>query len=138
MKKLLIATHGTFASGAKSTIDFLMGNVADITCIDAYINPDENLLERLEQYFNGVKPEDQVIVLTDIKGGSVSQKIVPYAARGNVSLIAGFNLPLLVALAIAPEGITEEEIRQAIEDAKAQMELVEIEEKETSDEEFFD
>lgn len=137
MKKILIATHGTFASGAKSTIDFLMGNVADITCIDAYVNPEENLVEQLETYFAGLTENDEVIVMTDIKGGSVNQKIVPYASKKNVFLIAGFNLPLLVALAIAPEGLTREEIKQNIEDAKKQMELVEVKPEETSEEDFF-
>ena len=137
MKKILIATHGTFASGAKSTMEFLMGNVADITCIDAYVNPEENLMEILEAYFSGITAEDQVIVMTDIKGGSVNQKIVPYAAGENIYLIAGFNLPLLVALALAPEGITRVEIKKTIEDAKCQMELVEVVPEETSEEDFF-
>ena len=53
-----------------------------------------------------------------ISRGSVNQKIVPYAVRENVFLIAGFNLPLLVALAIAPQGITREDVRQYIEDSK--------------------
>ena len=91
MKKILIATHGTFASGAESTVKFLMGDVGNITCINAYVDQDENLAETLEQYFARVQPEDQVIVLTDIKGGSVNQKIVPYAVRENVFLIAGFK-----------------------------------------------
>ena len=43
MKKILIATHGNLASGAKSTLEFLVGNIVDITCIDAYVDPDENL-----------------------------------------------------------------------------------------------
>lgn len=76
-------------------------------------------------------------MLTDIKGGSVNQKIVPYAVRENVFLIAGFNLPLLVALAIAPQGITREDVRQYIEDSKKQMELVELEADDSRDEDFF-
>ena len=138
MKKILIATHGTFASGAESTVRFLMGNVENITCINAYVDQNENLVETLERYFAQVGPEDQVIVLTDIKGGSVNQKIVPYAVLENVFLIAGFNLPLLVALAIAPEGITREEIRQYIEDSKNQMELVELEGETGRDEDFYE
>ena len=137
MKNILIATHGTFASGAESTVRFLMGNVGNITCINAYVDQDENLVETLEQYFAQIRPEDQVIVLTDIKGGSVNQKIVPYAVRENVFLVAGFNLPLLVALAIAPEGITKDGIKQYIEDSRNQMELVELVNQEGQDEDFF-
>lgn len=138
MKKILIATHGTFSSGAKSTMEFLLGTREDITCIEAYVNPEENLEETLERYFKAADPEDQIIVMTDIKGGSVNQKIVPYAAKANVFLIAGFNLPLLVALSIAPEGITREEILRSIEEARNQMELVEVENVETSDDDFFE
>ena len=137
MKKILIATHGTFASGAESTVRFLMGNVGNITCINAYVDQDENLVETLERYLAQIRPEDQVIVLTDIKGGSVNQKIVPYAVRENVFLVAGFNLPLLVALAIAPEGITKDGIKQYIEDSRNQMELVELDNQEGQDEDFF-
>ena len=137
MKKILIATHGTFASGAESTVRFRMGNVGNITCINAYVDQDENLVETLERYFAQIRPEDQVIVLTDIKGGSVNQKIVPYAVRENVFLVAGFNLPLLVALAIAPEGITKDGIKQYIEDSRNQMELVELDNQEGQDEDFF-
>lgn len=137
MKKILIATHGTFASGAESTVKFLMGDVGNITCINAYVDQDENLVETLERYFAQVRPGDQVIVLTDIKGGSVNQKIVPYAVRENVFLVAGFNLPLLVALAIAPEGITKDGIKQYIEDSRNQMELVELDNQEGQDEDFF-
>lgn len=138
MKKILIATHGTFASGAESTVKFLMGDVGNITCINAYVDQDENLVETLERYFAQVRPGDQVIVLTDIKGGSVNQKIVPYAVRENVFLVAGFNLPLLVALAIAPEGITKDEVKQYIEDSRNQMELVELEAEDGRDEDFFE
>ncbi len=67
----------------------------------------------------------------------MNQKIVPYAVRENVFLIAGFNLPLLVALAIAPQGITREDVRQYIEDSKKQMELVELEADDSRDEDFF-
>ena len=48
-----------------------------------------------------------------------------------------FNLPLLVALAIAPQGITREDVRQYIEDSKKQMELVELEADDSRDEDFF-
>ena len=44
---------------------------------------------------------------------------------------------LMVALAIAPQGITREDVRQYIEDSKKQMELVELEADDSRDEDFF-
>ena len=87
MKKILIATHGNLASGAKSTLEFLVGNIVDITCIDAYVDPDENLIDILENYFSKIDADDEVIVFTDIKGGSVNQKIIQYIMKPNIFLI---------------------------------------------------
>ena len=42
-----------------------------------------------------------------------------------------------MALAIAPQGITREDVRQYIEDSKKQMELVELEADDSRDEDFF-
>ena len=47
------------------------------------------------------------------------------------------SLTLLVALAIAPEGITKDGIKQYIEDSRNQMELVELDNQEGQDEDFF-
>ena len=55
MKKILIATHGTFASGAESTVKFLMGDVGNITCINAYVDQDENLAETLRQVHQALR-----------------------------------------------------------------------------------
>ena len=116
MKKFLFATHGTLAAGAKSTLELLVGNVADITCLTAYVNPDDNVDEQLKAYFSEISDEDQVIVCTDLMGGSVNQKIVPYAQKKNVFLIAGFNLPLLLELAMNEDKVTEEELLDSIEE----------------------
>ena len=116
MKKFLFATHGTLAAGAKSTLELLVGNVADITCLTAYVNPDDNVDEQLKAYFSEISDEDQVIVCTDLMGGSVNQKIVPYAQKKNVFLIAGFNLPLLL-----------EELLDSIEESRKNMMLVRVE-----------
>lgn len=69
MKKFLFATHGTLATGMKSTLELLIGNTADITCLTAYVNPEDNVDEQLKVYFSEVSDEDQVIVCTDLMGG---------------------------------------------------------------------
>ncbi|MEK0152932.1 hypothetical protein WMB10_08585 [Tetragenococcus halophilus] len=38
MRKILIATHSTFASGSLNSITFLIGNRQEISIIDAYID----------------------------------------------------------------------------------------------------
>ena len=138
MKKILIATHGNLASGAKSTLEFLVGNIVDITCIDAYVDPDENLIDILENYFSKIDADDEVIVFTDIKGGSVNQKIIQYIMKPNIFLITGFNLPILLELAIMDKKITVENLEEMIDICKNQLELIKIDMKRESDDDFLE
>lgn len=138
MKKILIATHGNLASGAKSTLEFLVGNIVDITCIDAYVDPDENLIDILENYFSKIDADDEVIVFTDIKGGSVNQKIIQYTMKPNIFLITGFNLPILLELAIMDKKITVENLEEMIDICKNQLELIKIDMKRESDDDFLE
>ncbi|RII32310.1 PTS fructose transporter subunit IIA [Clostridium chromiireducens] len=141
MKKILIATHGTLASGTKSTIELLVGNMADITCINAYVDGGEDLLESIAKFFDSVRPEEQVFVFTDILGGSVNQKIVKYESRLNVFIIAGFNLPLILTVLMETETVTKERLNDIIEECRSQMNLVEIgvsDKNNESDEDFLE
>ena len=138
MKKILIATHGNLASGAKSTLEFLVGNIVDITCIDAYVDPDENLIDILENYFSKIDADDEVIVFTDIKGGSVNQKIIQYIMKPNIFLITGFNLPILLELSIMYKKITVENLEEMIDICKNQLELIKIDMKRESDDDFLE
>ena len=139
LKKFLFATHGTLATGMKSTLELLIGNTADITCLPAQVHPEDNVDEQLKVYFSEVSDEDQVIVCTDLMGGSVNQKVVPYAQKENVFLIAGFNLPLILELAMNEDKVTKEELLDSIEESRKNMMLVQVEipEGKKEDEEEF-
>lgn len=138
MKKILIATHGTLASGAKSTIELLVGKMADITCINAYIDGGEDVPESIAKFFHSVKPEEEVFVFTDILGGSVNQKIVAYASKLDVFIVAGFNLPVILTVLMETEAVTKERLKGIIEESRNQMNLVEINVNDKSDEDFLE
>ena len=123
----------------KKSLELLIGNTADITCLTAYVNPEDNVDEQLKVYFSEVSDEDQVIVCTDLMGGSVNQKVVPYAQKENVFLIAGFNLPLILELAMNEDKVTKEELLDSIEESRKNMMLVQVEipEGKKEDEEEF-
>ena len=59
MKKFLFATHGTLATGMKSTLELLIGNTADITCLTAYVNPEDNVDEQRMYRFDGGKCQSE-------------------------------------------------------------------------------
>ena len=76
MKQILIATHGKMASGIRYTAELIVGKMAEITTIDAYVTPEDNVEKKFEEYF-AQHENDRIFVFTDLMGGSVNQKLQP-------------------------------------------------------------
>ena len=138
MLKLFISSHGHFASGIKSSVEILMGPNDRITVFDAYINQD-SVNEHLDAFFRTVKPDDEVIMLSDLYGGSVNSVMYTYLTRPNTRLVAGVNLALVLELAVKEE-ISDEDLAALVEQSRTMLRIVELEkaqEEESNDEDFF-
>ena len=137
MRHILIATHGLLASGARSTMQFLIGNVDNVDYITAYVDGEKPINEQIDEYFAKIPQEDEVVIFTDIKGGSVNQKMIPYCVRENTFLVSGFNLAILIEVTMTPEKLTNDFLKAKIEEARNQLCLVELENKtEENDDDF--
>lgn len=133
MRHILIATHGLLASGARSTMQFLIGNVDNVDYITAYVDGQKPINEQIEEYFAKIPQGDEVVIFTDIKGGSVNQKMIPYCERENTFLVSDFNLAVLIEVTMTPEKLTNEFLKAKIEEAREQLCLVEIEKNNTEE-----
>lgn len=136
MKKILIGTHGAFASGIKSSIQILFGQSEQIEVIDAYLD-DSRIEDRIDAYFAKVDSSDQVIMMSDLVGGSVNQIMFRYLERENTMLISGINLALVLEIAADRSEMSKERIQAIIEEARKAMILVEDEDLEEAQESFF-
>lgn len=128
MKQILIATHGKMASGIRYTAELIVGQMAEIETIDAYVTPEDNVEEKFKEYFQKHE-HDRVIVFTDLMGGSVNQKLMEYSKKENVTLITGTNLPVLMQVMLADDDVTDDEIQEYIDDARNELQMVCLEEK---------
>lgn len=131
MKQILIATHGKMASGIRYTAELIVGKMAEIETIDAYVEPEDNVEEKFKEYFQKHENE-KVFVFSDMMGGSVNQKLMEYSKRENVTLITGTNLPVLLQVMLAGDDVTEDEIQEFIEQARNELKLVSLEKKKTN------
>ncbi|MEG0034873.1 MAG: hypothetical protein RR571_08740 [Anaerorhabdus sp.] len=115
MRKFLIISHGKLADGLKQTLSLFIGESNKFDSICAYVD-DTPLEEVLFTYMRSIGEDDELIVLSDIEGGSVNQKIIPYLSSKNMHIIAGFNLATAIQLSTIPDDtkITEEVIEQVI------------------------
>ena len=101
MRKFLITAHGTFASGIKSSLDIIIGETENVFVIDAYVNGNKSIEDELRKILENIKPEDELIVFSDVMGGSITNQVLRFALRENVHIVSGMNLPLLIDIIMA-------------------------------------
>ncbi|WAC12653.1 PTS sugar transporter subunit IIA [Dyadobacter pollutisoli] len=114
MRKFLIATHGTFAKGAQSSLDIIIGPMENVFLIQAYVEESKGIEEELALIMENISDDDELVVFTDLMGGSVTNQILRNALQSNVHVVSGFNLPLLVEILLAD---TEEPVKEVIANA---------------------
>lgn len=123
MRRFIFASHHYLAYGLKDTVDFLTSKARTIYDINAYVEDKEQDLEiRVKELFETFDPQDEVIVLTDLLGGSVYQKFYPYISE-QVHVLCGMNLPMAMSMVLASEDMpfTEMRIAEIVEDCKNQI-----------------
>src|SRR5258705_8891970 len=98
MRKFLIATHGAFAKGIKSSLDMIIGETDNVFLIQAYL--DENIIveDELAAILTNITGADELIIFTDLLGGSVNNIMLREALKENVHIVSGFNLPLVIEI----------------------------------------
>ena len=125
MRKYLIATHGTFAAGIKSSIDLILGETENVFLIQAYVEETISLQEEIQEILDQINSEDELVVFTDLMGGSITNQVLQFAMKKNVFIVSGVSLPLLLDILLAdPEIPVSQVIETGIENAREQMVFV--------------
>ena len=114
MRKIVIATHGDFAQGLANTIKMFVGETADIRTICAFTK-EEDPLKAFKEIMSELSADDEILVFTDIKGGSVNQYVNQFRIENpeyiHFHLISGVNMPLILELITsAPDEYLSEEL----------------------------
>lgn len=96
--KFVMATHGTFADGIKESIKLIAGEFKNLKALSCYMREDFNLKDEIDKILLEGKDEE-IIVVTDIFGGSVNNAFVERIPENkNLFVISGLNLPLMLEL----------------------------------------
>lgn len=118
MRKIIIASHHRLAQGMADTLNFLSA-YPNVSVISAYVD-EQNIDDQIQTIMFDTHDEE-VFIFTDMLGGSVTQKFVPYMNK-NIHLICGMNLPLVLTFALGHEqAYTKQEIQDLIQEAREAM-----------------
>ncbi len=124
MRKIIFASHHRFADGLKDTFDYIAPNVADVTAISAYVD-NVPVAEAIKKALTGLDlSKDEVLVFTDLLGGSVNQAFTKYVSNPHFHVISGMNLPVVMSIILAlpkDDYVDENFLRNCLEDARQQL-----------------
>ena len=113
---LVLVTHGNLAEEFRAAMEHVVGpqDQVETICIGA----DDDMEMRRSDILKAVDKVDSgdgVALLTDMFGGTPSNLAISVMERGNVEVIAGVNLPMLIKLASIR---SEEKLDVAVDMAK--------------------
>lgn len=114
---MVLVTHGRLAEEFVAATEHVVGEQQDIRAI--CIGPDDDMEQRREDIVKAVEQVDSgsgVVVLTDMFGGTPSNLAISMLDRGNVEVVAGINLPMLIKMASVRK---TKSLEEAVEEAQA-------------------
>lgn len=136
MRKIVLASHGKLAAGMKNSLEMIAGPQPQVSVICAYTDETPDLKGALAGLVEGLADDGELIVVTDILGGSVNNEASQFRDVPRVHVVTGMNLGFVLSLALGGEGTsTPELIDECIDSAKEQ--LMRIAPSEDGDDEDF-
>ncbi|MDO4605163.1 MAG: hypothetical protein Q4B23_04210 [Helcococcus sp.] len=136
MKKVIISGHGNFATGLYSSVKIILGEQDFVTCLDCYVDKNQNVEKDIESLLNSFDANDEIICLTDLFGGSVNNAFMKIIGDRDISLISGTNLNILLNIILNADMDNKElidtyleESRQGLMDCKMQNKNIEEDEE---------
>ena len=138
MRQFIIASHAHFAAGINESVSLLSGERENVRTLSMYVDGNNDLVSAAAKMIEETPEGDDLIVCTDLFGGSVNNEFTSIVQRRpNTYLVTNMNLPLLIQLLFAEEGCdTAEVIREicAADDTRVKFVNDLIEDTEDDDE----
>ena len=97
---MVLVTHGRLAKEFLHALEHIVGPQEKVGTV--CIGPDDDMEERRKEIIEQVKAAqdgDGVVLLTDMFGGTPSNLAISVLDEGEVEVVAGVNLPMLIKLA---------------------------------------
>lgn len=94
MSRVIFASHGGLSKGMKDSVSMIVGDLAKD--VETYsLHPGQNPEDFYQELSKQAKESDeQILVLCDIKGGSVHTALSKLAVLDNVMVFSGMNMGL--------------------------------------------
>lgn len=115
MRQYIIASHAHFATGIKESVERSRALATTSTIFRCSSMAAWDVAEEAQKLLAGMSADDDVVVCTDLFGGSVNNEFTKIVqTRPRTYLVTNMNLPLLIQLLFSDESAPVEETIRAI------------------------
>lgn len=102
---VVVVTHGQLASELVNAAEMIVGELPQFTAVSIGWHDDVDVArDAIERAIAKVDRGRGVLILTDMFGGTPSNLGLTFLEAGQVEVITGVNLPMLIRLARTPDG----------------------------------
>lgn len=115
---VVVVSHGKLARELVAATEHVVGEQRRFRSIS--IEPDDDMEDRRNHILETAKSCDDgkgVIILTDMFGGTPSNLAISVMGEGNIEVIAGVNLPMLIKLSEVRGSMTMADAAEAAQEA---------------------
>ena len=125
MAKIIVITHGNLAGQIAQVAECIIGQKTDIHPLSfEFDSSPEELNQAIQKTIESFEESDQILILTDLFGGTPSNVTIPWVQKGKIEVITGFNMAMLIFLLTQPKDRPLNEL--CIEAKKAALESIVI------------
>ena len=122
MNQIILASHGMMSAGVKDTAELILGELPYVYAVATTRDETETIDVAARRLLEMFDENDKVYVLTDVLGGSVNNNMISLQKDyPDMTIICGMNLCLVLNLASTDEEISENELEEYMEQARAQL-----------------
>lgn len=118
MKQILVVTHGELAFELIKTVEFVLGEKPAVEIKGVSFVPKggfEMLAGEIKKRLKDCDGKYDAVILTDMFGGTPSNVSLAFLDPGNVEVVTGVNLPMLLKLSTLK---TDTPLEKAVNAAK--------------------
>jgi len=114
---IVIVTHCQLGEALIGAAEFIIGSrPASLESVSIDLNENaEKLRNKISQGIKNVKGQEGVLILTDMFGGTPSNLSYSFLEEGQVEVLSGVNLPILIQAASMREKLKLDELAANIE-----------------------
>ena len=114
---LVLVTHGRLAEEFHHAVEHVVGPQENFETV--CIGAEDDMEQRRRDIVDAIGRADEgegVIILTDMFGGTPTNIAAMFIAPGEVELVTGVNLPMVIKLASNSKEIALEELAREVEE----------------------